>query len=71
MECKDVLVVADGDDGLQDEDARACGNSVLRPEICVLPENAVVLFMAADHIRHLDWMAGGVVVICVEVFDRP
>lgn len=69
MERENVLVVADSNDGLQDENTRACNDSVLRAEVGMLPQNAIVLFVAAHHIRHLDWVTRGIVVICVEVFD--
>lgn len=70
VEGEDVLVVRNGDDGLQDEDARAGDDGVARAEIRVFPENAVVLLVAADDVGELDGGARGVVVPRVEVLDR-
>jgi hypothetical protein len=69
MEGEDVLVVGDCDDGLQNEDAGSGYDGVLRAEIGVLPEDAVVLLVAADYIGEFDGRAFGVVVPGVEVFD--
>lgn len=69
VEREDVLIVADSDDCLQDENARACDDSVLCAEIGVLPQNAIVLFVAADHVWHLDRVTRRIIVICIEVLD--
>jgi hypothetical protein len=69
VEGEDVLVVGDGDDGLQDEDAGAGYDGVLRAEVGVLPEDAVVLFVATDYVGEFEWGAFGVVVPGVEVLD--
>jgi hypothetical protein len=37
VEGEDVLVIGDGDDGLQDENAGSCHDGVLRAEVGVLP----------------------------------
>ena len=66
---EDVLVVAYRDDGLQDEDARPCDDGVLRAEVGVFPEDAVVLLVAADYVGHFERLAGWRVVVGVEVFD--
>jgi len=69
VEGKDVLVVGDGDDGLQDEDTGSGYDSILRAEVRVLPEDAVVLLVAADYVGEFDWRALVVVVPGVEVLD--
>ena len=69
VEGEDVLVVGDGDDGLQDKDARSCYDGVLRAEVRVLPQDAVVLFVAADYVGQFDGRALGVVVPGIEVLD--
>ena len=69
VEGEDVLVVGDSDDGLQDEDAGASYDGILRAEVGVFPEDAVVLFVAADYVWEFDGRAIGVIVPCVEVFD--
>lgn len=50
----DVFVVGNGDDALENEFtvARDCGTA--STVVCVLPANAVVLFVDADNIGHVD-----------------
>jgi hypothetical protein len=67
MEGEDVLVVGDCYDGLQNEDAGSGYDGVLRAEVGMLPQDAVVLFVAADYIGEFYWRALRVVVPCVEV----
>ena len=67
VEGEDVLVIGDCDDGLQDENAGSCHDGVLRAEVGVLPEDAVVLFVAADYVGQFDRGAFGVVVPGVKV----
>jgi hypothetical protein len=67
VEGEDILVVGDGDDGLQDENTGSGYDSVLRAEVRVLPQDAVVLLVAANYVGEFDWRAFGVVVPCVEV----
>lgn len=54
LESKHVIVVVDSDDGLEDKDSASCDNSSIGAEIGVLPENAIILFVTADDIWHLD-----------------
>lgn len=69
MESKDVFVVRDRNNGLQNEDARSSDDRVLGAKIGMFPQNPVVLLVAADHIWHLDWIAIGVVVPSVKILD--
>ena len=69
VEGEDVLIVADRDNCLQDKDSRSCYHCVSSAEVGVLPEDSIVLFVAADNIRQLHWLTGTCVVPCVKVFD--
>ncbi|CAI4212140.1 unnamed protein product, partial [Parascedosporium putredinis] len=54
VEGEHVLVVADGDDGLQDEQPRARHHGVAGAEVGVLPQDAVVLLVAAHDVGELE-----------------
>jgi hypothetical protein len=69
VESEDVLVITHGDDGLEYKNTRSCYYGVLCSKVGVLPQDAVVLFVAADNVWQFDRLAFGVVVPCIEVFD--
>ena len=69
VEGEDVLVVADRDDCLQDKDSRSCYHCMSSAEVGVLPEDSIVLFVAADNVGQLHWLAGTCVVPSVKVLD--
>jgi hypothetical protein len=71
MESENVLVITDGDDGLEHKNARPGYNSVLCAEVSVFPQDAVILFVTADNIGQFDRLAFRIVVPCVEVLDSP
>jgi hypothetical protein len=68
-ECEDVLVVGDGDDGLEDELAVADHGGAAGTVVGVLPADAVILLMDADDVGHLEWIALRVVENGREVLD--
>lgn len=71
LESEDVLVVCDGDDGLQDQFALTYDCSTAGAVVCVLPADPGVLFVDADNVFH----GKGLTLVCVEdageVVDRP
>jgi hypothetical protein len=69
VESEDVLVITHGDNGLENKDTRSCYHSILCSEVCVLPQDAIVLFVAADNVWQFDRLTFGVVVPSIEVFD--
>jgi len=69
MESEDVLVIAHGDDGLEYKDTRSRYHGILCSEVCMLPQDAVVLFVAANNVWQFDRLAFGIVVPCIEIFD--
>lgn len=69
VESEDVLVITHGDDGLEHKDTRSCYHSILCSKVGVLPQDAVVLFVAAYNVWQFDRLAVGIVVPCIEVFD--
>ncbi len=67
----DVFIVGDRDDGLYDELAVTGHGGAAGAIVCVLPTDAVVLFMDADDIFHGHGLALGVREDGTEVVDRP
>lgn len=67
---KDVLVVADGEDGLEDEVSGPSNTNALCAVVRVLPTNATVLLMEADHVAGVDRVALVIVEPASEVLDR-
>jgi len=65
--CKDVFVVGDGNDSLQDQDTRSSDSSDIGSVVGMLPANAIVLFMETDHIIHLQRSAVGVRNVFVKI----
>jgi hypothetical protein len=51
VEGKDVLIVADGDDRLQDKYTRSRDDSIARAKVCVFPKDTIILLMTTDDIR--------------------
>ena len=68
-EGEDVLVIGDGDDGLDDELAVAGNGGAAGAVICVFPANAVVLFVDAYDVFHRHGLTGGVRKDGAEVVD--
>lgn len=50
VEGEDVLVVGNGDDGLENQDSGASYDGILRSEVGVFPQDAVVLLVAAHDV---------------------
>lgn len=69
VDSEDVLVIAHSDDSLEHKDTRSCYHGILCSEVGVFPQDAVVLFVAANNVWQFDRLAFGVVVPCIEVFD--
>ena len=69
MESKDILIVTDRDDRLQDQHPTPRDDGIPRPEVRMLPQNPVVDLMQAHRIGDLDRIASGSDVPAVEVFD--
>ena len=59
-EGEDVLVVGDGEDGLQHELAVADDDGPVGAVVGVLPEDAGVLLVHADDVGHGRWLAGAI-----------
>lgn len=68
-EGEDVLVVGDGDDGLDYKLAIANDSGAAGAIVGVLPPDTVVLLMNADDVVHREGLAGGVVKNCADVVD--
>lgn len=68
-EGEDVLVVRDGDDGLDDELAVAHDGGAAGAVVGVFPPDAVVLLVDADDVVHWEGVAGGVVQDRADVVD--
>lgn len=68
---EDVLIVADYDDGLDNQCPRTGNGSHTSPVVPVLPSHTGVLLVEADHIGCLDGLTLAVVEPAVEVFMTP
>lgn len=66
---EDVLIVVDGDDGLEDQNPGPSDDGIVGAEVGVLPEDTIVLLMAAHGVGQLERVAGKGVVPCVEILD--
>lgn len=66
---EDVLVVSECDDELHDELAAADHDGALGAPVGVLPADAVILLVEADHVGHWVWLAIAGNGDCVEVLS--
>lgn len=69
LECKDVLIVGNGDDGLQNQLALADNGGAPCAVVCVLPTNTSVLLVNADHIGHINGVSLVIAQDRVEIVD--
>ena len=69
VEGEDILIVTHSDDGLEHKDTRSCYHRIMCSEVGVLPQDTIVLLVAAYDVRQFDGLAFGIVVPCIEVFD--
>lgn len=69
LEGEDVLVVADGDYGLKDEDPGSGYDGVAGAVVGVFPEDPVVYLVAADHVGEDYRITCSGVVVAVEILN--
>ena len=68
-EGQDILVIADRDDGLQDQLSVPDDDGAVCPVVCVLPQDAGFLLVHAYHVGHVDWLPVAVGQDPVDVLD--
>ena len=67
LEGKDVFVVSNSDDGLEDRNTGSCYSSVAGTVVGMFPEDTVIDFVAADYVWELEWVSRAGVMPTVEI----
>lgn len=70
LKSEDVLVVGNSDDALDDKLTVSCNGSSASSVVCVLPEDAIILFVNADSVGHGLRFALVIRELAGEVVDR-